>query len=139
MNGDRHIENWGFLEDKTNGECKIAPVYDCGSALFALYSEEKCLRIINTPREYKNLALNSFSAMKENGSKINYFNFINSLSNSECNKALLEIFPKININIIKNIINATPLLSDIYKKFYTDVIETSYELVLKPAYEKIIL
>ena len=47
------------------------------------------------------------SAVKINDKKINYFEFIGSLENEDCNKALLRVFPKINIDKQKtiNIVN----------------------------------
>lgn len=137
-NRDRHNENWGFLEDNRTGEDTFAPVYDCGSALFALYSEEKCNYIINHPQEFKNLALNAVSAMKENGKKIVYYNYINSLQNEECNNALKRIYKKINLSVIDNFIDNIDVLPATYKSFYKDLIETSYNLVLTPAYNKLL-
>ena len=133
-NRDRHNENWGFMENDKKGEISFAPVYDCGSALFALYSEEKCQNILNNPREFKNLALNSISAMKYDNKKIRYYEFISSMQNEDCNKALLRIFPKINLNKINSIIDSTPLLSSTYKSFYKEIIKNSYELILNPTY-----
>lgn len=75
--------------------------------------------------------------MTKNGKHINYYQFINSTKNEYCNKALLEIFPMINLDKTRNIINNTPYLLDVYKKFYNKVIETSYNLVLTPAYQKV--
>ena len=138
FNKDRHNENWGFLENNKTGEIKFAPVYDCGSSLFALNSEDKCKELLNNPREFKNLSLNFCSAMKANGKRINYYEYITSLSNDDCNNALLQVFPKINLEEIDRFIDNIEILSDKYKEFYKILLQSSYDLILKPAYEKLI-
>ena len=135
-NKDRHNENWGFLENNKTGVIKFAPVYDCSSSLFALYSEEKCKSILDSHTELKNLAINSISAMTYNNKKIRYFEFLSSFRNNDCTKALKRIYPKIDLCKINEIIDNTPFLTNQYKIFYKEVIKTSYELVLTPIYKK---
>ena len=77
------------------------------------------------------------SAVKINDKKINYFEFIDSLENEDCNKALLRLFPKINIDKINEIIEDIPYISNIRKKFYKDIIQLRYEKILKFSYEKL--
>ena len=77
------------------------------------------------------------SAVKINDKKINYFEFIGSLENEDCNKALLRLFPKINIDKINEIIEDIPYISNIRKKFYKDIINLRYEKILKFSYEKL--
>ena len=77
------------------------------------------------------------SALKINGKKINYFEYINSLEDENCNKALIEIFEKINIDEINKIIEQTPFISDIRKEFYKKIINMRYEKILKNSYEKL--
>lgn len=77
------------------------------------------------------------SAVKINDKKINYFEFIDSLENEDCNKALLRLFPKINIDKINEIIEDIPYISNIRKKFYKDIINLRYEKILKFSYEKL--
>lgn len=137
-NRDRHNGNWGFLNNKNTGKMTLAPVYDCGSSLFATYDINRCRNIINVPSELKNITINCYSAMTYNGKHINYYNFINSIKNEDCNKALMNIFPIIDLNKINDIIDNTPYLPDIYKEFYKKVIETSHNLILAPAYQKVI-
>ena len=45
------------------------------------------------------------SSIKVNGKKINYFDFISSLENADCNKALKRILPKINMDAIFRIVD----------------------------------
>ena len=65
------------------------------------------------------------------------FDYISSLENEDCNKALLRVFPKINIEKINNIIDETPLISNDRKKFYKEILKLRYEKILKYSYEKL--
>ena len=105
-NTDRHNGNWGFLKDNETDQITFAPIYDCGSCLNPLLDDEEIKSINDT--ELKNLALNCYSCLKENGKKINYAQFILSTTNTECNEAIVNIFPKINMEEIKEMINNIP-------------------------------
>lgn len=67
-NTDRHNGNWGFLLNKTIGKVEISPIYDCGSALNPILEDEEIEKINET--ELKNLVINSYSCLKENGKKL---------------------------------------------------------------------
>lgn len=69
--------------------------------------------------------------------KINYHSFITSLQNEECNNALLEVFNKINLDKIYDVIENTPLISDIRKRFYKEILTMRYEMILKVVYDKL--
>ena len=77
------------------------------------------------------------SAIKINDKKINYFEYISSLQNEDCNQALLRMFPKINIQEIYSIIDETPFISDIRKEFYKKIINMRYEMILQYSYDKL--
>lgn len=77
------------------------------------------------------------SALKINDKKINYFEFINSLRNEECNKALIRIYPKIDIEKINIIIDKTPEISEIRKDFYKKILKLRYDKILKCSYDKL--
>ena len=61
---------------------------------------------------------------------------IKHLENEDCNKALLRIFPKINLEEINSIIDKTPFISDIRKEFYKKIINMRYTKILKYSFEK---
>ena len=88
-NWDRHNGNWGFLYNNATDEIKLAPVYDCGSCLFPLASEEIMKNTLEDPEE-RNLRVFEIplSAKKIKGKKIRYFDFISSLQNTHSNQAL---------------------------------------------------
>ncbi|MGN1299727.1 MAG: HipA domain-containing protein [Clostridia bacterium] len=134
-NTDRHNGNWGFLKDNETDQITFAPIYDCGSCLNPLLDDEEIKSINDT--ELKNLALNCYSCLKENGKKINYAQFILSTTNAECNEAIVNIFPKINMEEIKEMINNIPCISDCRKNFYINILAQRYEQILYPKYQKL--
>ncbi len=137
-NFDRHNGNWGFLINEDIKKIKIAPIYDCASCLYPQLTDEKISEIINNKEEMETrVFVFPTSALKINDKKINYFDYISSLRNEECNKALLRIFPKIDMKQINNIIDKTPSISDIRKEFYKKILNMRYEKILKFSYNKL--
>ena len=108
-NWDRHNGNWGFLYDSRTDEISLAPVYDCGSCLFPQADEEIMKRTLEDPAELElRIFERPLSGIKENGQKIQYFKFISSLKNPDCNKALKRIVPRINMNAKEFLQNHAP-------------------------------
>lgn len=137
-NFDRHNGNWGFLINENLQKIEIAPIYDCASCLYPQLTDEKMLEIINSEEEMQaRVFVFPTSALKINDKKINYFDYISNLENEDCNKALLRIFPKINMEKINNIIDSTPSISNIRKEFYKKILNMRYEKILKYSYEKV--
>ena len=126
-NTDRHNGNWGFLLNKNTREIEFSPIYDCGSCLNPMLEDEEIKKINEI--ELKNLAINCYSCLKENGKKINYMSFIKQMKNEECNKAIKRIFAKIDINKIKTFIDNIESMSKIRKNFYKQIIEKRYEIL----------
>ncbi len=137
-NFDRHNGNWGFLINEQTKKVKIAPIYDCASCLFPQLDDERIEEIINDEEEMKaRVLVFPNSALKINDKKINYYDYISSLENTDCNKALKRMFPNINLNLINTIIDDTPYISDIRKEFYKKIIKMRYEIILKSSYERL--
>lgn len=137
-NFDRHNGNWGFLINDYTLEIAIAPVYDCGSCLYPQMDVATMESVMENEEELLNrVYVFPNSALKKNNNKINYYSFINSLENKDCNDALLRIYPRINMEGIYHIIDDTPYISDLQKKFYKKSIEYRYSLILTPAFLKI--
>lgn len=138
-NFDRHNGNWGFLINEVLKEVEIAPIYDCASCLYPQLTDERMKKIIDDEEEM-NARVFVFpnSALKIDDKKINYYDFISSLDNVDCNKALLRVFPRINLNVINEIIDNTLYISDIRKEFYKKIIKMRYDLLLKVNYDKLI-
>lgn len=135
-NTDRHNGNWGFLLNKNTGKVEFSPIYDCGSALNPMLEDEEIERITET--ELKNLAINCYSCLKENGKKINYMTYIKQIKNKECNNAIKRLFLNINMEIINKFIDGVEEISLVRKDFYKRILEKRYE-ILKEVYENILL
>ena len=133
-NTDRHNGNWGFLLNKKTKQIKFSPIYDCGSCLNPMI-EDKEIKKINEV-ELKNLAINCYSCIKENGKKINYMSYIKQMKNPECNKAICRIFNNIKIEEINQFIDSIDCMSQVRKDFYKRIIEQRY-LIIKEVYKKI--
>jgi hypothetical protein len=118
-NWDRHNGNWGFLYDERNDEVTLAPVYDCGSCLYP-QADEKIMEqvLFNQAQLEKRIYDIPLSAINMEGKKIRYFDFISSLQYDECNKALKRIVPRIDMKEIEAIIEHTPFVNDLQKRFY---------------------
>lgn len=137
-NFDRHNGNWGFLIDEKSKEVEIAPIYDCASCLYPQLTDSRIAEITDLKDEI-DARIYTFpnSALKENDNKINYYDYITSLKNQDCNNALKRIVPLIDMNKINNIIDKTEYISDLRKEFYKRIINERYNKILKLAYEKL--
>ena len=133
-NTDRHNGNWGFIINKNTKDFDFAPIYDNGSCLNPLL-EDKELESLSED-ELKNISYNTYSCLKIENKKIHYFELIKSMSNNECNKALIRIFPRINLNMITQFIDNIEGMSEVRKKFYIDVLNYRYK-VLESVYHKL--
>lgn len=122
-NFNRHDDNWGILVND-EGNVKIALVYACGKSLFAQLTDEQITAFIKNKNEI-------------NDKKVNYNNFITSMANENCNKAILTIVPKINMLKINEIIDNTPYISVTRKTFYKEILKRRYEKILLFTYKKL--
>lgn len=126
-NTDRHNGNWGFILNNKNKEITFAPIYDCGSCLNPMLEDKEMEKLNDT--ELKNLAINCYSCIKENGKKINYMTYIKSMKNEECNKAIYRMYHKIDIEEINKFIDEILYMSDVRKDFYKKIIKLRYDIV----------
>ncbi len=137
-NWDRHNGNWGFLYNISTDEITLAPIYDCGSCLFPQADEEIMRRTLDDPAEREvRIFERPLSGIKINGQKIQYFKFISSLENNDCNHALKRILPKVDMNKIYKIIDETPFISDLQKDFYKTMLRERKERILDFSYQKL--
>lgn len=136
-NFDRHNGNWGFLFDSCTQNAALAPVYDCGSCLLPQADEQIMRSVLEDEKELNARVFHyPTSAIKENNRKINYYDFLMSATNQDCNDAVLRILPRINLDEI--CIDAVPFLDDLQKDFYETYLKARYEGILEPAYEQIV-
>ena len=137
-NFDRHNGNWGFLYDETTDSAEIAPVFDCGSCLLPQADEKVMHSVLSNEAELKARVFQfPTSAIKQNDRKLNYFDFINAVKSSDCNRALLRMFPHIDLSIINDFIDHVEGISDLQKEFYKTYIQARYNLILLPAFNLI--
>ena len=130
----RHNGNWGFLLNKKTSKVVFSPIYDCGSCLNPMLEDEELEKINES--ELKNLAINCYSCIRENGKKINYMSFVKQMKNKECNDAIKRIFTYINMDGIKSFIDGIECMSKARKEFYKNIINCRYEII-KEVYKKI--
>ena len=137
-NWDRHNGNWGFLYNVDTDEMSIAPVFDCGSCLYP-QADEQIMKATLENKAEQDLRVFSIplSGIKIDNTKINYFDFISSLQNKDCNKALKRILPRINMAEINNIIDETPYITDLQKTFYKTMLAQRKEKILDFSYDKL--
>ena len=126
-NTDRHNGNWGFLLNNKTRKIEFAPIYDCGSCLNPMLDDSEIEKL--TESEIKNLAINCYSCIKENGKKINYMTYIKNKKNKECNKAIARIFKNIDIDKINKFIESISCMSNVRKEFYKKIIKIRYEII----------
>ncbi len=138
-NFDRHNGNWGFLYDPAAKITELAPVYDCGSCLLP-QADERIMRNVLENESALNARVFQFptSAVKLNGRKINYYDFLMKAENAGCNAAVKRIYGRLDVERIKNMINKTPYISSLQKEFYIRYISARASLILAPAYEMIL-
>ncbi len=128
-NTDRHNGNWGFLLNKKTGKITLSPIYDCGSCLNPMLEDNELKKINET--ELKNLSINCYSCLKENGKKLNYMSYIKQMKNKEVNEAIIRNFKNINIDEINSFIDTIESMSNERKNFYKSIINNRYEIMEK--------
>ena len=135
-NPDRNNGNWGVISD--GYDMKIAPVYDNGSSFHFRKSDRQLEAVLESDSAIRTEAYKGrVCVFEENGKKINPYKYILSLKNKKCNEALARIVPLIDQEIIFDIIDETPALTELRAYFCKAMVECRIQEVLKPAYEKI--
>lgn len=137
-NFDRHNGNWGLLYQPSNDISEVAPVFDCGSCLLP-QADEKVMEKVLADENELNARIFRFptSAIKYQGRKINYYDFLSSMSDENCTKALVRMLPRINLDEINAFIDGEDYLKATKKKFYKYYIAQRYEKILMSVYKKI--
>lgn len=132
-NTDRHYGNWGFL--KISDELVFSPIYDCGSSLGALVSEEMKLKYLDHPEEFKNKEYNVTTAYRMHGKRVFYHTIFNEPP-TDLIKAINRVIPKINMKEISHIIKTTSYITEIHKEYLIHSIRLRYDNILFPSYIK---
>lgn len=135
-NFDRHNGNWGFLYNPSDNTSSIAPVFDCGSCLLPQADVKVMEKVISDKNEL-NARIYRFptSAIKLNGTKINYCDFLCNTTNKDCRNALKRMLDRIDVDKIAGFINEIEYLPDLQKEFYNLYIRSRYDKILVTAYK----
>ena len=135
-NPDRHLDNWGLLYNIKTNSYIFSPIYDCGSCLHALFSNEKKEKILANKIEMKNVAYNIKSAYSINHRRIFYSEIFKNPP-KDLKGAILRIAPRIDMDKINAIIDSVPAISDVDKQFFKESIKIRKELIIDKALENI--
>ena len=144
-NNDRNDNNWGLILNHDTMDLRIAPIYDNGAAFYSKSSDQRLESILDDEFKMKQVFYDSaVSSFTFDGKIINPLKFIESVNYEECNKALLRIFPRINLNNIKELFEQIPLeynnitvLSKQQRDLYYKSLEYKYNNVFKVIYDKL--
>ena len=137
-NWDRHNGNWGFLYNQETDDMKIAPIYDCGSALFPQIDDALIKKVLASKAEMNARVYDMpTSAILIDGRRINYHKMITSLEFSGCNEAIMRIVPSIDLQNINALIENVEQLSNLQKEFLKRILKLRKELILDDAYNKL--
>lgn len=137
-NFDRHKGNWGYLR-KIDGTLSTAPIYDFGSTLLPQISDEGILKHWNVNDMLKRCLVYPSPALfigTQKSGKTGYYDLLSSGYDENCTKALLKIYPRIDMNEINSIIDDTPMLSDTKREFFKQYVSLRKEIILDRAYER---
>ena len=133
-NTDRHFGNWGFI--KKDDIISFAPVYDCGSSLHPLLSENEQIKLMSDSIAFKNSSYNIASVYTMNNKKIFYHEIFKNPP-VDLKEAIKRIVPKIDMEKIKKIIGSTEGLSKTQKEYYFKDILLRKEEILDKSYNEI--
>ena len=135
-NPDRHLDNWGLLYNIKTNSYIFSPIYDCGSCLHALFSNEKKEKILANKIEMKNVAYNIKSAYSMNHRRIFYSEIFKNPPR-DLKDAILRIAPRIDMGKINAIIDSVPAISNVDKQFFKESIKIRKELIIDKALKNI--
>jgi len=138
-NFDRHGSNWGFI--KKDNQYRLSPVFDNGSSLFPqLNTDEKIQNVLGNQVEIEQRIYKfPTSQVKYHGKKSSYYDIISSLAFEECNKALIRITERVDLNRIYKLIDSVEGISDIRRVFYKTILQQRFEKILLESYNKLTL
>jgi hypothetical protein len=130
-NFDRHGGNWGFL--KKDNQYRLAPIFDNGSCLFPnMTDEDEMLRVMDSKVETeKRIYTFPTSQIKLHGEKSSYHEVIHSLAFPECNAALVEVYGRIDLERIDQLIDATEGITEMHRNFYRHMIRERFAKIIE--------
>ena len=135
-NGDRHLDNWGLIE-MTDGTLSPAPIYDCGSSLSPLKSDNEKAYLLENGTAFKREEYNLNSVYRMNNERVLYHEIFKNPP-EDLHRAIQRIVPRIKTASarIDRLIDSTEGLSDISKEYMKKSLLLRRELILLPALKK---
>ena len=136
-NFDRHGSNWGFI--KKDNKYRLSPIFDNGSSLFPqLNTDEKIDAVLNDQSEIdQRIYKFPTSQVKYHGKKSSYYEIISSLEFEECNRALVRITERVDLNKMNKLIDSIEAISEKRKEFYKTILKQRFEKILLESYNKL--
>lgn len=136
-NFDRHGSNWGFI--KKDNKYRLSPIFDNGSSLFPqLNTDEKIDAVLNDQSEIdQRIYKFPTSQVKYHGKKSSYYEVISSLEFEECNRALVRITERVDLNKMNKLIDSIEAISEKRKEFYKTILKQRFEKILLESYNKL--
>jgi hypothetical protein len=135
-NFDRHAGNWGYITNKDTGEIRTAPIYDCGATLYPKIRDEMMPGLLANAAEVDARVFTyPTAALMVGGKRIGYHELLQS-GHPECDKAVLRVFPKIDVAKAIGIVAETPGLSPERREFLQFMLGKRYEKILVPSFAK---
>ncbi len=135
-NSDRNLDNWGVLENEL-GDLIPAPIYDCGSSLSPLLTEDVMKKRLNDKNEFKREEFNVYSCYRINRQRI-LFSSIMKDPPIELELAISRVCPKIEKNLghMAKLIDNTPGMTLVHKEYIKSSLILRFNLIIKPALKK---
>ena len=135
-NGDRHLDNWGVIE-ASDRSLAPAPVYDCGSALTPLSSDEEKATLLESEGSFKMTEYNLCSVYRYQGKRVFYHEIFKNPP-KDLRRAIQCIVPRIKEASarIDAFIDCTEGLSDISKDYMKKSLALRRDQILLPSLKK---
>mgnify|MGYP000009402916 FL=1 len=137
-NFDRHNGNWGFLYHDDTQTATLAPIYDCGSCLLP-QADAQVMRAVLSNQDELNARIYRFptSAIKQNDQKINYYDFLMTAGNKDCNAAVMRMMPRFHLDKMLAFIREVPFLDELQRQFYQTYLSARMERIMAPVHRRI--
>lgn len=136
-NFDRHAGNWGYILRRSEDRLvALAPVYDCGSSLYPQLSESAMAELVHD-RAVLESRVRTFptAALRIGKRRVPYHEFLTSPQGAEARTVLLDLYQRLDLDAVRQLIWETPLASDLRREFYATLVTVRKETILRPAYE----
>lgn len=111
-------------------------MYDCGSSLYPQLSESGHAELVRD-RTALESRVRTFptAALRMGKRRVPYHEFLTSPQGAEARTALLDLYQRLDLDAVRQLIWETPLASDLRREFYATLVTVREETILRPAYE----